>query len=467
MTNETPQKQRASAEDDTLPASTSFAPQRARLGRFAIEQEIGRGGFGVVYLAVDDVLKRKVALKIPRDTLDEATRKRFVREAEATAALDHPGLVPVYEAGEVDGTCYIATAFCEGGTLAEWIRDHPVVTLRTAAQIVRDLANAMQHAHNRGVQHRDLKPRNVMLVKNENSKTSEELPFTARITDFGMAKITEQRLEDTHSSVILGTPCYMAPEQLVSSPNDPLPNAVDVYSLGVILHELLTGRRPFESDSVVELLDAVRQQDITSVRQYRSEVTEDLETICLSCLRKLAEDRYVSCAALSQDLSSWLNGESIAAKRPGMFTRFARWAAHPQRVMETGLMSILLGISIPVWIIFSIMQVSAQKLESQITSELIPHALALSCTLLIPLAWAGYRTLSNSRRWLKIGLFLSVLNLLTVIGPLLGPTLIFTDIYARHPLAKIITFTFMTMLFFIQTAQYVLIVRYGKKSIAA
>lgn len=466
MTDDSPREQRVSAEDDTLPASTHVAPQRARLGRFTIAKEIGRGGFGIVYLAVDDALKRKVALKIPRDTLDEATRKRFVHEAEATAALDHPGLVPVYEAGEVDGTCYIATAYCEGGTLAEWIRGAPDISLRTAAQIVRDLANAMQHAHNRGVLHRDLKPRNVMLVKNENSRSQEDLSFTARITDFGMAKITEQRFEDTHSSLILGTPCYMAPEQLVSSQNDPLPNAVDVYSLGVILHELLTGRRPFESGSVVEILDAVRQQEITSVRQYRSEVAEDLETICLSCLRKLPEDRYVSCAALSQDLSSWLNGESIAAKRPDMLARFARWAARPQRVTETGLMSILLGISIPVWIIFSIMQVAAQKLEAQVTSELIPDAMVLTSTLLIPLAWAGYRTISHSRRWMKIGLFLSVLNLLAVIGPLLGPTLMFTDIYARHPLAKIITFTFMTMLFSIQTAQYILIVQYGKKSTA-
>ncbi len=462
MTETHPQQGRSTASDDTQPSSGAIPPAPARLGRFVIQKEVGRGGFGIVYLAIDEVLNRSVALKIPRDPLDDVTRDRFVREAAAAAVLEHPGLVPVYEAGEIDGICYMATAFCDGGTLADWIRQQNEIPVRVAAMIVRDLAKAIQHAQDRGVVHRDVKPRNVMLVPCEENTNTDGLPFSPRITDFGLARIVAQHMEETRSSVILGTPCYMAPEQLSSGPNDSHPHAADLYSLGVILYELLTGRRPIESDNVVEIFDAVRQGEVTSVREYRQDVPVDLETVCLSCLRKLPAERYSSGAELAADLSAWLNGEGIKARRPGILNRISHWASSPSRLREAGLMSILLGLSIPLWIIFSIVQVAVQKLEAEVTSELIPHALILSTTLLLPLAWAGYKSLSGSRRWMKIGLFLSAVNLLSVIGPLMGPPIVFTDFYSRHPLVKVVVFTFMTLLFAAQTAQYLIVLLFAK-----
>mgnify|MGYP002629374232 FL=1 len=177
--------------DNTLPFASATVPARSRIGRFLIDREVGRGGFGVVYLAIDEVLKRSVALKIPREEMDQATKERFLREAEAAASLDHPGLVSVFEAGEVDGICYMASAYCDGGTLAQWLTAQSSVPLRVTAKIVQSLAEAIQHAYDRGVVHRDLKPRNVMLTSAKDAAGEDEPPFVARVTDFGLAKVAE------------------------------------------------------------------------------------------------------------------------------------------------------------------------------------------------------------------------------------------------------------------------------------
>src|SRR5262249_51200406 len=228
----------------------------AGLGRFRLLRELGRGGFGVVYLASDPLLGREVALKVPRPEvgLTPELRERFAREARAAAGLEHPNIVPVYEAGEAGPVCFLVSADCPGVSLAQWLRGRAEpVPFRTAAALVATLADAMGHAHGRGVVHRDLKPANVLLGAGQGTAPAE-LPWVPRITDFGLAKLMLGGAGgQTQSGAIVGTPCYMAPEQAGGKTRDVGPTA-DIYSLGTILYELLTGRPPLVGETDLDTL---------------------------------------------------------------------------------------------------------------------------------------------------------------------------------------------------------------------
>jgi serine/threonine protein kinase len=273
-----------------------------QLGRFQIRRELGRGAFGVVFLAHDPHLCREVALKVPRAEvlLDDGLRQRFVREAQVAAGLDHPNLVAVYEAGQDGALCYIVSAFCPGPTLAQWRkqREEPVPA-RTAALLVAALADAVQHAHERGVIHRDLKPSNILLEPFSPDNLAgpcESLTLIPRITDFGLAKV----LADasvlagepnptvaeglTRTGMLLGTPNYMAPEQ--ASGRAAVGPAADIHALGAILYELLTGRPPFRADTPLETLRLIQTEEPLPPGRLRPQLPRDLETICLKCLHK-------------------------------------------------------------------------------------------------------------------------------------------------------------------------------------
>jgi serine/threonine protein kinase len=229
----------------SIPAPAAGA--RMSLGRFEVIRELGQGGFGVVYLARDPVLGREVALKVPRAEMlvSPEARRRFLREGRAAAGLDHPHIVPVFESGEIGPFAYIVSACCEGPTLSAWLRERTQpVAARVAARLVADLADAVQHAHDRGILHRDLKPSNILLQSGGDS-TDSFVPIS-RITDFGLARIVEEAGvgEETRSGSPLGSPPYMAPEQAAGKRRDVGP-AADVYSLGATLYEILSGRPPF------------------------------------------------------------------------------------------------------------------------------------------------------------------------------------------------------------------------------
>jgi WD40 repeat protein len=303
------------------------------LGRFEIRRELGRGSHGIVYLAYDPGLGREVALKIPRaDVLaDPDLRHRFQREARAAAGLDHPNLVPVYEAGEVGPVCYIAAAYCPGITLAHWLKQHEApVPYRTAAELVAVLAEAVEYAHRHGVVHRDLKPGNILLVSGGmvSGESAEPPPTTPKITDFGLAKLLPSQAvlsAQTQTGAIVGTANYMAPEQAGSRAGQVGP-AADHYALGVILYELLTGRTPFQGDSALEVLLRVRTEEPLSPARLRRKVPRDLETICLRCLQKEPHKRYASAGALAEDLRHFLAGEPIQARPIRPWERTVKWA---------------------------------------------------------------------------------------------------------------------------------------------
>jgi len=312
-------------------------------GRFRVVRELGRGGFGVVFLADDPALGRQVALKVPRpEVLAEPNlRERFLLEARAAARLDHPNVVPVHEAGQVGPVCYLVSAYCPGPTLAAWLRQQTrPVGPRQAAALVALLADGVAHAHDRGIFHRDLKPANVMLVPNP---AADGLGFTPRLTDFGLAKLLEAEIDQTSSGVVLGTPPYMAPEQ-AEGWSSAAGAAIDVYALGVILYELLTGRLPFLGGSLLLTLEQVRAGQPRPPRRLCPEVPRDLETVCLKCLRRDPRQRYGTAAALAADLRCFLAGEPVRARPLGVLGRLGNWCRRPERLKEAAVIAFFFGL---------------------------------------------------------------------------------------------------------------------------
>ena len=434
-----------------------------RLGKYEIRSEVGRGGFGVVYRAFDTSLKRFVALKIPRDALDDDSRARFLKEAETAASLEHPGLVTVFESGEIDGVCYIATSYCGGTNLAQWLRQQSHVSRRVAAQLVRDLAESMQHAHDRGIVHRDLKPGNVMLMSADADETGDTA-FRTRITDFGLAKLMDERLVETASSVVLGTPNYMAPEQVAPDSGSVPPEAADIYSLGVILYELLTGVKPFERDNVLKTMSAIETADVRLSGEGYADIPSALETICLKAMARNPDDRYDSCAAFAEDLSCFLHGQPIQARRPTLMDRLKRWSMSPARKNEAGVLSMVLGLGMPFWMIMITAVIWWEGLKVQIASEIVPQTLILSIVLMLPLAWIGYQTRRGHRIWTAIGFWSSLLNTVMVCAPLCGYVIIFPELYKQFPLGKIVVFTILTLVFGVQALQYSVLMYALRKS---
>jgi predicted Ser/Thr protein kinase len=275
-------------------------------GRYRVIKLLGRGGMGSVYLAKDTQLDRQVALKVPYFHADEGPErlKRFNREARLTATLQHPGICPVYDFGDVNGTPFLTMAFIEGKPLSEIPRG-PVWTPTKAATLIRQIALALQEAHERQVIHRDLKPSNIMI-----NPRGEPV-----VMDFGLARLLErddQRL--TQSGAILGTPSYMSPEQLNGDVKT-LGPATDVYSLGVILYELLTDQLPYDGPPAL-MLATILTRTPTPPREIRQDLDPWLEAICLKAMAKKVEDRYPSMAALVADLTAFIRGAYQSGRTP-------------------------------------------------------------------------------------------------------------------------------------------------------
>jgi serine/threonine-protein kinase len=318
------------------------------LGDYELLEEIAQGGMGVVWKARQKSLGRIVAVKVLRSgpLPTQAEWERFRVEAQAVAALDHPGIVPIYEVGETDGLPFFSMKYVEGGSLARH-RSRFQAEPRMAARIVALVARAVQHAHERGVLHRDLKPANVLLASRDDAPLSD---WQTIVTDFGLAKRTAApttfdesdgtlptAVHLTHTGTILGTPVYVAPEQ-VRGKGPTI--ATDVYGLGVILYELLTGQPPFKGEEVGELLRRVQEEEPPMPRSINRRLDRDLEAVTLTCLRKDPEDRYPTAAAAAADLERYLGGEPVSVRRPSKPRRLWLWCRRQPAI--AGLMLFIL-----------------------------------------------------------------------------------------------------------------------------
>jgi WD40 repeat protein/serine/threonine protein kinase len=285
---------------------------------YELLEELGRGGMGVVYKARHVRLDRIVALKmiLAGEFASADTRQRFQREAEAVARLQHPHVVLVYEIGEAAGKAFLSLEFVDGPSLAERLRGTPLAP-RQAAQLVLTLAKATQFAHEQGIVHRDLKPANILIAGAGDLPAQAWIP---KIADFGLAKRLHEATQHTQPGAVLGTPSYMAPEQ-ASAERGQITPLTDVYSLGAILYETLTGRPPFRGNSVHDVLEQVATREPISPAALQPKTPDDLVTICLKCLEKNANQRYASAAALAEDLERYLSGRPIVARPVGWLRR--------------------------------------------------------------------------------------------------------------------------------------------------
>lgn len=309
----------------------------SRFADYELLGEIARGGMGVVFRARQVKLNRVVALKmiLAGKLAGEEDVSRFYAEAEAAAKLDHPNIVPVYEVGEHRGQHFFSMGFVDGSSLAEQVAEHPLPA-DEAAEFVRVTAKAVDYAHDRGVIHRDLKPANVLVDADGQPK----------VTDFGLAKISQGKEDLTTTGQIMGTPNYMPPEQAAGAHDRVGPHS-DVYSLGAVLYCLLTGRPPFQAPTVLEMLRQVAEQDPVSPRRLNPGIPVDLETICLKCLDKDPKDRYATAGELAADLQRFQSGIPVLARPVGRSERLWRWCR--RNPMVAGLMaavaaSLLLGV---------------------------------------------------------------------------------------------------------------------------
>jgi WD40 repeat protein/serine/threonine protein kinase len=317
-----------------------------QLTGYEILEELGRGGMGVVFKARQISLNRTVALKMILGGAQRDELARFKTEAEACAQLHHPNIVQIIEIGERDGQPFIAFEFIEGGTLAQQLAATPVAA-NASARFVETLARAIDVAHAHKIIHRDLKPANVLLdgeTPTSSSPLASRLSsLVPKITDFGLAKRLDQDSGQTRAGSILGTPSYMAPEQAAGNAKTDIGPAADIYALGAILYEMLTGRPPFRGVTPLETVQQVLRDEPVPPRRLQPSIPFDVETICLKCLAKIPQGRYETAEALADDLARFLNGQPIRARPTSWLERTIKWIKrHPTAASLLGAASLAL-----------------------------------------------------------------------------------------------------------------------------
>jgi TolB-like protein/Flp pilus assembly protein TadD/predicted Ser/Thr protein kinase len=332
----------ASADDESdEPLEPTIARMLKDFGDYELLEEVGRGGQGVVFRARQKSLNRIVALKVINlgEWASKAHVKRFRREAEAAAGLEHPGIVPIHEVGERDGSCYFSMKFVEGGQLDEVVRRAPM-SIRHAVELIAKVARTVHYAHEHGILHRDIKPGNILLdAKGE-----------PHLTDFGLARLVETESSVTHTLDVLGTPSYMAPEQAVGN-NAAVSSATDVYGLGAVFFQLLTGQPPFAGGTTYETIRLLLDTEPRQPRLLNPKIDRDLSTICLKCLEKDPKRRYSLALALAEDLEHWLKHEPIQARHTGVFARGKKWVQRnpTSALLATSLLALAAAVGWNIW----------------------------------------------------------------------------------------------------------------------
>lgn len=331
--------------------------QMPEIPGYRMETELGRGGMGVVYRARDTQLERTVAIKVMLNGNLASPNElaRFRREVQTAARLQHPHVLPIYQVGQEAGWTYAVLEYAPGGSLADRLTGQPLPPAE-AARLMRQLAGAVGKAHELGVIHRDLKPGNILLMTDG----------TPKVADFGLAKRPGSESEVTHSAMLMGTPCYMAPEQARVAETQVGP-AADIYAMGAILYELLTGRPPLRGATVLDTLELVRATDPVAPRALVPAIPPDLETVCLKCLEKEPGQRYGSADELAEDLRRFLNHEPVTARPLGVFGRIARWTRRNRRLAALAATIALLLLAVSAGsVLVAVWMADAREIERQL-----------------------------------------------------------------------------------------------------
>lgn len=428
-------------------------PQGQAVGPYRVRSLLGSGAFGVVYLAKDTRTDQNVALKLPRleVLMDPEKRRRFEIEASIGAGLNHPGIVAVLESGSAGSLPYIATAWCDGSDLGRWLDDcekghQPLPTWRQAAELIADIAEAVQYAHEKGVAHRDLKPANVLLefkkTESGNGLNEDGLSqFQAKVSDFGLAKLSEAAVTDTRSSLLVGTPVYMAPERIAGQTTvdeKSLSNQgailADVYSLGAMLLELLTGKPPLSGANYLELVgQAVRLSDASPSKHpdgIPQGLPNGLPKIISACLRSRPSFRYQSAADLASDLRRSLNGEPVQGKPVKLRTSFRYWIANRDWAAIAGWFAIGSQVLFTVWMMLSdLFKVRFNLLTSEQYIEMLPELIWIAATTSLTTVVIGVISIFGVRWASWVGAALAAFNLWPALVALFYKPTFFSQIY--------------------------------------
>jgi serine/threonine-protein kinase len=453
----------APAEGATLPPGPGAgAPGGEGLGvpGYEVLGTLGRGGMGVVYRVRQTRLGRVVAPKmiLAGAHAGESELARFRTEAEAIARLQHPNIVQIHEVREHGGLPFFSLEFCGGGSLEKKLNGTPLPP-REAAALVEVLARAMQAAHQKGVIHRDLKPANVLLAEDG----------TPKIADFGLAKkLDEAGL--TASGAVMGTPSYMAPEQ-ASGHSKGSGVAADVYALGAILYELLTGRPPFRAATVADTLQLVVSQEPVPPRRLQPGIPIDVEAICLKCLEKRPNNRYVSATDLAADLARHLDGRPTLARPRGFFRRAWLWSLHPQRMQDAGVVSVVFVGVVALWVCFAVAWHAACAAVAgrfwPLAGSRIPTPaeqavlhFAGSCGLLtIPLFFVGISLVRGKASAFWAGIIICLFDIVFTVACLFGaPVLGWVDVAGLYssPEARFPVFSLLIALLLVVFGAYII-----------
>lgn len=422
----------------------SNLPVGQQVAHFRIRALLGSGAFGVVYLADDMTANRPVALKLPRLEVlcSPKKRQRFSLEAELAIGFDHPNIVKVYQCDMEGPTPYIASAWCDGGDLGNWKNQQAAhgVDLppwEHVVELMAAVADGVHYAHEQGVVHRDLKPANILLCRRLDEASDERSGLASlfpKVADFGLAKMNDPAIVDVNSSLLVGTPIYMAPELLnraVDSHADP--RSADVYSLGAILFEMLSGVSPIRGDTYFEVLSNIRHEQPPRLSRIRKDLPKALSTICAACLHKNPAARYESAARLAEDLRLCLAGKTVSGKVINASARGRFWFGRKDWCSIAGWFAVGSQSLVTTWLIAAdFLKVAFGLLTLQEYFDLLPQLILIAIMTSFSMILFGVLTIK--RKWWAAwgGAALSAINLSGPIVAMVNRPLMFGSLYSEN-----------------------------------